>query len=103
MLQLLSAMRRRLLRWPKKRSARVFDEAALALAPEVEAAAAAAAERRRPWGGGLAMLLALARAPLAAASCLACHADDMEARGQLHAAELGDLMVGEAMRFAIYL
>ncbi|CAL9149093.1 unnamed protein product [Musa hybrid cultivar] len=100
MLQLLSAMRRRL-RWPKKRSARVFDEAALALAPEVEAAAAA--ERRRPWGGGLAMLLALARAPLAAASCLACHADDMEARGQLHAAELGDLMVGEAMRFAIYL
>ncbi|CAL9134021.1 unnamed protein product [Musa textilis] len=99
MLQLLSAMRRRL-RWPKKRSARVFDEAALALAPEVDAAAA---ERRRPWGGGLAMLLALARAPLAAASCLACHADDMEARGQLHAVELGDLMVGEAMRFAIYL
>ncbi|KAJ8491119.1 hypothetical protein OPV22_012840 [Ensete ventricosum] len=98
MLQLLSAMRRRV-RWPKKRSARVFDEAALALAPEVDAAA----ERRRPWGGGLAMLLALARAPLAAASCLACHADDMEARGQLHAVEFGDLVVGEAMRFAIYL
>ncbi|THU70528.1 hypothetical protein C4D60_Mb08t25950 [Musa balbisiana] len=102
MLQLLSAMRRRL-RWPRKRSARVFDEAALALALAPEDEAAAAAERRRPWGGGLAMLLALARAPLAAASCLACHADDMEARGQLHAAELGDLMVGEAMRFAIYL
>ncbi|WOL12068.1 hypothetical protein Cni_G20833 [Canna indica] len=97
MLQLLSAMRRRL-RWPKKRSARVFDEVSLSLTPEEEAAAAA----RRPWGG-LPMLLAIARAPLAAVSCLACQVEEMEAGGHLHAAELGDLMVGEAMRFAIYL
>lgn len=95
MLQLLSAVTRRL-RWPKKRSARVFDEAALALTPEDAAAA------RRPWGA-LATLLAIARAPLAVATCFACQAEDMEAGGRLHAAEVGDLMVGEAMRFAIYL
>ncbi|KAJ8472130.1 hypothetical protein OPV22_026473 [Ensete ventricosum] len=95
MLQLLSAVMRRL-RWPKKRNARVFDEAALALTPEDAAAA------RRPWGA-LATLLAIARAPLAVATCFACQAEDMEAGGGLHAAEVGDLMVGEAMRFAIYL
>lgn len=95
MLQLLSAVTRRL-RWPKKRSARVFDEAALALTPEDAAAA------RRPWGA-LATLLAIARAPLAVATCFACQAEDIEAGGRLHAAEVGDLMVGEAMRFAIYL
>ncbi|URD92231.1 hypothetical protein MUK42_01010 [Musa troglodytarum] len=98
MLQLLSAMRRRL-RWPKKRrSARVFDEVALARAGTPEDAGAA----RRPWGG-LTMLLAIARAPLAAASCLVCQAEEMDAGGRLHAADMGDLMVGEAMRFAIYL
>ncbi|URE36036.1 hypothetical protein MUK42_06937 [Musa troglodytarum] len=95
MLQLLSAVTRRL-RWPKKRSARVFDEAALAPTPED------AAPARRPWGA-LATLLAIARAPLAVATCFACQAEDMEAGGRLHAAEVGDLMVGEAMRFAIYL
>lgn len=111
MLHLLAAMSRRLPRWPRRRlTARVFDEAALALnAPEEEAAAAAspnAARRGRwRWSGGLAALLAVARAaPLAAASCLACRADDeADAAGRLHAAELGDLVVCEAMRFVIYL
>ncbi|KAG6513329.1 hypothetical protein ZIOFF_023653 [Zingiber officinale] len=112
MLHLLAAMRRRLPRWPRRRrrlTARVFDEAALALsAPEEEAAAAAAsanaAGRRWSWSGGLEVLLAVARAaPLAAASCLACRADEADAAGRRHAAELGDLVVGEAMRFVIYL
>lgn len=113
MLHLLAAMSRSLPRWPRRRlTARVFDEAALALnGPEEEAAAAASANaarrhrRRWRWSGGLAALLAVARAaPLAAASCLACRADDeADTAGRLHAAELGDLVVGEAMRFVIYL
>lgn len=92
---LLAAMRRRLPQWPgRRRSARVFDEEA----------ASASATRRRPWSEGLSALLAVVRAPLAAASCLASQADEFpDAAGRLHAAELGDLVVGEAMRFAIYL
>ncbi|WOK92004.1 hypothetical protein Cni_G00695 [Canna indica] len=108
MLQLLSAIRRRWRRvqWrSRKRSARVFDEAAAPSICADDDDATEAAPRRRP-PRVLAALRATARAPLAVASFIARSqaSEDMEARGgRLRAAEIGDLMFSEAMRYAMYM
>lgn len=96
-MHLLVAMARwRQLWWLRKGRAQVFDEAAAA----TDAATATAAPR--PWWRVTAMLAA-------AASWLNCvvKEEDMEAGSgggsSLRGAEIGDLVLREAMHFALYL
>ncbi|KAG6528988.1 hypothetical protein ZIOFF_011180 [Zingiber officinale] len=91
---LIAMARRRWLWWLRKGRAQVFDEAAVA----IDTATVVTAPR--PWWSVKAVFAAAA----AWLNCLV-KAEDMEAGsgGRLSGAEIGDLVLREAMHFTLYL